>query len=119
MSFQYEVEVADLQINVAVSGTYSPSNMFELIDAVKAECDLRKVDRVMVDCSNILGDITEADRFAGGKRVADVFGPDVFVALVMPPGAVTKLGQIAAANRGAMLFVSDSKDEAIDWLLTS
>lgn len=102
-----------------VEGEYSLVNMFDLIDSVKNECDRTNIDRALVDCSAISGSMTEAERFAGGKRVAEVFGQDIMVALVMPKGEVTKLGEITAVNRGAKFLVTESRDEALDWLASN
>lgn len=116
MSYQLEFSIVEGRVEVTVTGVFSPTSMFELIDAVKDECDRLISHQALVDCSEISGSMTEADRFAGGTRVAEVFGSDIMVALVMPVGGVTKLGQITAVNRGAKFFVSESRNEALEWL---
>jgi hypothetical protein len=35
----------------------------------------------------------------------------------MPPTQITKLGEIAAVNRGARVFVTENEQEALRWLL--
>ena len=61
--------------------------------------------------------MTEAERFQGGQRIAEVFGDRLQAALVMPVGQVTKLGELTAVNRGAKFLVTESEVEAINWLL--
>ena len=65
----------------------------------------------------ITGDMSEAERFQGGQRMAEVFGSRLRVALLMPAAQVTKLGELTAVNRGAKLLVTPSETEANAWLL--
>ena len=55
-------------------------------------------------------------RFEGGQMFASLFGGDKKIALVLPAGQVTKMGELAANNRGARLLVTESMDEAVGWL---
>lgn len=116
MSFEKEVLSESNYIRINVLGEFSVPNIFELVGFVKESCVKLSADSVLVDCSNVSGSLSEADRFAGGKHVAEVLGPDIRSALVLPIGQVTKLGEMTAVNRGAQLFVTDSETEAIDWL---
>jgi hypothetical protein len=91
--------------------------MFKLIDFVKEAAERAGRDKVLIDGRYMMGLMTETDRFLGGKRMADVFGSKLQVAILMRPGLVTKLGEIAAVNRGARLLVTSDEDEALTWLL--
>ena len=72
---------------------------------------------MLIDCRQFEGSMTEAERFQGGQRIAEVFGARIKAALLMPVGQVTKLGEMTAVNRGAKFLVTDSESEATDWLL--
>ena len=116
MSFEIVVSAETAYLRVEAKGTYSASEMFAFIDRAFFECNTRKFKRVLLDCSAICGDMSEADRFRHGYRFAETFGPVIKGAVVVATGQLTKLGELTARNRGANLLVTDSAPEAIDWL---
>ncbi|HTH37570.1 MAG TPA: STAS/SEC14 domain-containing protein [Pyrinomonadaceae bacterium] len=116
MDFSVVSSVEMDHVRLTVQGMLCPERMFEFIDYVKAASDKARLNKVLIDCSAMGGSLTETDRFHGGIRIAEVWGSAIRAALVMPPGQVTKLGEIAAANRGATFLVTESMDEAIEWL---
>lgn len=91
--------------------------MFSLIDRAKIEAAKAKRDRVLIDCRDFAGNMSEAERFLGGKRIAETFGSRVKVALLMPAEQITKLGEMTAVNRGAKFLVTHSEKDAIAFLL--
>ena len=103
-------------LRLMVTGELCPVRMFEFIDLVKSASEKAGRTKVLIDCSGMKGSMTETDRFHGGIRIAEVWGSTIQAALVMPEGQVTKLGEIAAANRGATLLVTESMAEAQEWL---
>ena|SRR5215204_3278612 len=116
MDFSVVSSVESDHVRVTVQGMLCPERMFEFIDYVKAASDKARLNKVLIDCSAMGGSLTETDRFHGGIRIAEVWGSAIQAALVMPPGQVTKLGEIAAANRGATFLATESMDEAREWL---
>ncbi len=102
-------------LNIIVNGEYDFDEMYGLFTYISSEANLASRDRVLIDCSTIKEDMTEVERFKGGQMVAEVFGSRLKAALIMP--RITKLGEIAAVNRGARFFVTTSKDEGIAWLI--
>lgn len=119
MSFNVVSAVEPDHIRFTVLEAYSFDRMFDFIEFVRTEADRAKRSQVLIDCSKLEGSMTEADRFQGGQRIAQVFGNRIKVALVMPEGEVTKLGELTAVNRGARFLVTDSFTEAEQWLLGS
>lgn len=110
-------EIHDKYITVTESSEFSVEQMFALIGFVKAEAERTGKDRVLLDTRGMMGSMTEADRFMGGAKMAEVFGPHLRVALLMPRSQISGLGEIAAVNRGARVHVTDDKDRALAWLL--
>jgi hypothetical protein len=110
-------EIHDNYITVTESSEFSVEQMFALIGFVKAEAERTGKERVLLDTRGMIGSMTEADRFVGGAKMAEVFGPHLRVAILMPPTQITKLGEIAAVNRGARVFVTENEQEALRWLL--
>ncbi len=104
------------RLRLTVTGALCPVKMFEFIAYVKSASEKARLHKVLIDCSGMEGSLTETDRFHGGIRIAEVWGSTIQAALVMPEGQVTKLGEIAAANRGATFLVTESIKEANEWL---
>lgn len=104
-------------IRLTVSGRYLFEELFDFVTLVKREADRAGRDRVLIDCRQFEGSMTEAERFQGGQYIAEVFGPRIKAACILPAGQVTKLGELTAVNRGARLLVTESGEEAMNWLL--
>ena len=119
MSFEVAINVSPDYIRIASTGEFSVPALFEFIDRVKSEAIDAGRDRVLVDSRGVEGDLSEADRFLAGQRSAEVFGTKFKVAVMMPASKITKMAELAAANRGAKLLVTHSEDEAMAWLLSS
>ena len=117
MNFNVVSAVQPDRLQLTVDGRFTPDLIFELIDHVRSAADTSDRKKVLVDCRESNVALTETDRFQSGVRVAEVFGSRYMLAVVMPEGQVTKLGEIAAVNRGARLLVTESIDEANSWLL--
>ena len=117
MSFAVEITVFPQYVRIVNRGEFSLTALFEFIETVKREADKAARNAVLVDSRGISGSIGEVDRFLGGQRSAEVFGARLRVALLMPSGTVTKMAELAAANRGAKMIVTDSEEDALDWLL--
>ncbi len=103
-------------LRITVTGEYAREDMPLFIGHVKSEADKAERDQVLIDCGRIMGEMTDVERFEGGQLIADIFGPELKAALVMP--VVTKFGELVAVNRGARFLATTSADEALDWLLT-
>lgn len=105
-------------MRIEVVGTYAFKELYGFIEFVKGEADRGMHERVLMDCTRLAGEMTDAERFHGGQRIAEVFGPDLKASLLMPEGKVTKLGELAARNRGARLLVTSDEAEAVGWLVS-
>lgn len=115
--FTEEFVVEDGFLRVTTRGEFAFDELFGFIGRVKAEAETADRDRILVDSSKIEGMLTEADRFQGGQKVAEVFAGEMKVVWIMPADQITKLGEMAAVNRGAEFRVTASEEEALKWLL--
>jgi hypothetical protein len=116
MPYTTEISTEPDLLRITAEGVYDFRELFGFIEFIKTEADRAGRERVLVDCRKLNGKISDVDRFEGGQHIAKVFGPILKVALVMPDGEVTKLGELAAVNRGARFFVTDDEAEALRWL---
>lgn len=119
MKYQAESFVETEFLRITSTGELAFEDMFHFLGYVRSECRRTSRTRVLIDCSQMGGDLSEGERFAGGKKVAELFGTSIKAALVMPPAQITKLGELAAVNRGAAFLVTASADEAREWLHSS
>jgi hypothetical protein len=116
MSFEVTTDIYPEYLRLICVGEFSVPALFEFIEQVNTEALAAGRKRVLVDSRGITGDLTDADRFLGGERSAQVFGSRLKVAVMMPAEQITKMAELAASNRGAKLLITTSEDEARDWL---
>lgn len=117
MNFEVVTTVEPEYVRVTVIGEYSFGTMFQFIELVRSISVEKARTRVLMDCRQLTGNMTEAERFQGGQKIAEVFGARIKAALLMPEGQVTKLGELTAVNRGARFLVDSSEAELMPWLL--
>ncbi|MEQ1646794.1 MAG: hypothetical protein ABL959_25290 [Pyrinomonadaceae bacterium] len=118
MSFKVIPTVHAEYLSVTTDAEYTLENVFLFINQIKIEADNARRDRVLIDCRDFTGYMSEAERFLGGKHFAETFGSRLKAALLMPAEHITKLGEMTAVNRGAKLLVTHSEEEAMAFLLS-
>lgn len=117
--FEEVVTVEPEFLRLTTIGKYKIEEMFDFFGRVKAKADGLGRNRVLIDNRQLEGQMTEAERFQGGQKIAEVFGNRIKLAILMPAGTVTKLGELTAVNRGARLLVTDCETEALGWVQSS
>lgn len=103
-------------VRVTTTGEYVFEELPGFINELRTIAVANARRKILIDCRQLDIDISEAERFVGGQKIAEVFGSRIKAALVMPEGKVTKLGELAAVNRGAKFLVTTSESEALKWL---
>lgn len=117
MDFEVVTAVERDYVRLTATGQYTLEGVFNLLDHVKTEADKAAKELVLIDSREIEGNMTEADRFFAGRRLAESFGPRLKTAVLLPAFKITKLGEAVAVSRGARVLVTDSEEEALNWLL--
>lgn len=115
-SFTEDFAANDGLLRVTTTGRIAFEELFSFLDRIKQNADENGTTNILVDSSTIEGQLSEAERFEGGKRIAEVFGGRYRVAWVLPAQMITKLGEMAGLNRGALLLVTSSENEAQAWV---
>jgi len=118
MSLDMEVEVLPKYVQIEISGVYTFSGMLEGVEKFRFEAEKAGRNRILLDTRSLEGRMTESEKFFVGTRMAEVFGARLKTAVIVAPGTLTKMGEMAGVNRGARLFVTESEPEALDWLKT-
>jgi hypothetical protein len=93
---------------------YITANLPKLVDIASSA----KRTRILIDAFSIPPPKSEIDRFFLGQAFAAILRPPLRVALLYPAEFINKFMEDTAVNRGAFLFVSGDKDEALRWLLS-
>lgn len=119
MTLEFTPTVEGDFLRITATGEYVFSQLPEFIRRIREEAEQAKKRRVLIDCRKVEGDMTESERFLSGQWVAGVFGGDIKAVLLVQPEKITKLGELAAVNRGADFLVTGSSDEAEQWLAAS
>ena len=119
MSLDLAVEVLPKFVQIELLGVYTFSELMAQVERFRAEAEKAGRNQILIDARSIEGKMTESEKFFVGTRIAEVFGARLKMAILAPKGHVTKMGEMAAINRGARLFVTESECEAIEWLDTS
>jgi hypothetical protein len=114
---QYTAEPLDGYLRINVTGRFSFKRVMDLVQAFRDETIDAGKKRLLVDCSDMAGTITESDKFFIAEKIAMTLRNEVRAVVIMPVGRVTKLGELVAVNRGADFFVTDSEGDALKWLL--
>jgi hypothetical protein len=114
---QYTAEPLDGYLRINVTGRFSFKRVMDLVQAFRDETIDAGKKRLLVDCSDMAGTITESDKFFIAEKIAMTLRNEVRAVVIMPVGRVTKLGELVAVNRGADFFVTDSEVDALKWLL--
>ncbi len=117
VQFSEEYKVEPDYLRVTMHGVFAAAELVRFIHRVRAESDGVGRRRILIDAHELGGTLTEAERFQGGLQIAEVFGGRKKLAWVMPAAQITKLGEMAAVNRGAEFLVTASEEEALAWLL--
>lgn len=114
----YEIMFAAEQdfLRVTASGEYAFDRIFEFIAQVRSEAERLGKKCILIDSRGIIGRMTEAERFQGGQKIAEIFGSKLKAVLLTPSDNITKLGELTAVNRGARFLVTDSEEEAVSFL---
>ena len=116
MSLEIKVEVLPKYVQIELLGVYTFSDLIEKVEKFRSEADKANCNHILIDARSVEGKMTESEKFFVGTRIAEVFGARLKTAVIVPPGNVTKMGEMAAINRGARLLVTESEAEAMEWL---
>ena len=114
-SAEYFDKSGYLLIKVLVSWT--EANATRVIDEAHGEATRRGHVRLLFDLRNWLAPDMELTRFFSGLHLAKALRPPFKVAAFGFPEAITKFGEDAAVNRGALFRIFSDEQSALHWLM--
>lgn len=117
MSYKIDTVIEPEYLRVTATGENYLKEVFGFLDRVKAETDKAGKKRVLIDSLNFAEQMSDAERFHVGQKFSEIFGPRIKTAMLFPAEFTSKMGELAAINRGARLRVTESESDALEWLL--
>jgi hypothetical protein len=102
---------------MTVTGVYAKEDFMAFADIILHGCEKENVKKVLLDAHNVsYTDLSTMDRFYIGENIANVIGPKIKLAVLLPKEHINKFAENVAVNRGGKVFVSHLIEEAEDWL---
>lgn len=94
--------------------------MTNLGNFIRQTCETARVSGVIIDCEAIDGALTAEGLYRATPAFTTAVGLDIKVAYINPPHSWRpdddQFSRDIAYNRGALLELFGSKDEAVRWL---
>ena len=116
MGLQVQTLEAETHLSIKAMGQYSLANLHGLFDQVKVESEKRAESRVVLDITEIAGNIPFMDMLGLGEHCSQSWKPGFRIAIVSPVGGLNDFFEIFARNRGVQLAVVPNHAAAIEWL---
>ncbi|PYS85870.1 MAG: hypothetical protein DMF62_17750 [Acidobacteria bacterium] len=116
MNLELQLTVFPDHIRFDFTGDFVFLELMKHIETIKERVSAASRNLALINARGVVGFFSESEKFFAGAKIAEIFGSKLKAAVTARPGEVTKLGEMAALNRGACLLVTESEDEAIEWL---
>jgi len=106
----------DNYLYVKTRGSIVSSDIAEGMAQVKEKVSQSGYRHILIDAFEITPPQKEFDKFLFGKTAAEIFPMPFKIAVLYKKEFTNKFSENTAVNRGARLFISSDKDEALRWL---
>ena len=105
---------------VKTSGPVTVNGLKELGAIIKQNCDAKKLTKAIVDVSGMEGALAVGELYEATQLFIQEVGFNIRVAYIKPPAhwipEDDKFSRDVAKNRGAVLEMFLTKEDAINWL---
>lgn len=105
---------------IIASGPITEDSLVELGDFVRVSCEQARIDGAIIDCKAIEGALSAESLYRATPEFAMAVGREIKVAYINPPESwrpdVDQFSRDVAYNRGSLLELFDSTDDAVHWL---
>jgi hypothetical protein len=105
-------------LEVRLFGAFTVPGFIRQLDLAVQACLKEKVNLLLLDYSELTGDVSTFDRFEIGSHGSKV-GKDLakMACLARPDQVAGKFGAVVARNRGLTVEVFTERSKALRWLL--
>jgi len=116
-----KIELQEDYLIATLAGQLSTSDAFVLLTKIRDAATEKGLDKVLVDCSSVRGELSSLERYELGKILAEHWikgWPGLpKVAFVGTPPVIDGFAALVASNRGFFLAETFSElPKALDWL---
>lgn len=115
--FQTRISTDDLFIEFVCSGETSLDGWIELLEIIKTQTlgkETRK--KVLIDACGLTGKLEVLQKHMIGQYIAETLR-GIDIAIVAIREEINKVAENTAVNRGAAIYVTHDKNDAIAWLM--
>ena len=109
--------LADGYVRCTLTGRYHMSLIKQVIDDISMAAAAANQARVLIDTTAVEGPLTEIEKYLVGKQMAETWSGRLRAAVLERSDRITKLAENTAVNRGAIVLVTGSEEEAVRWLV--
>lgn len=109
-------EINDDYVIMKPEGPYSLKIYKDALREAAKFCRKNNLKKILADISSRSDTIPAIDRFQLGIEMATILGQKIKMAILAPPAMIDKLGENSAVNRGGRVFVTSSREQALQWL---
>jgi hypothetical protein len=107
------MEIVGHHFEIRAEGRFSVDGLLSMIGYV---AEHEEWNRVIFDLRRLTGDLNTFARYTLGLAISEKL-KDRRVACLGETGKINKIGENTAVNRGAMLLVTDTYQDALDWIM--
>ena len=109
-------EKGDGYLIVVETGEMTPDSGRSSLREIAETAEQQGFSKIMVDARNLSGSMKIHERFFAGEKIARAWRGLKVAILVPAAGSIDKLMENTAVNRGAIIMVTSSLDDAQAWL---
>ena len=117
--YNTKIEEKENYLLITASGDYNVTQMGSRMKGMVEWAKRTKKTRILIDTLNLDLPKSEYDKFILGEAFASSVRPPLKIAILSPEKMINKFLEDTAVNRGAILFVSSNREDAISWLLSN
>jgi hypothetical protein len=117
MSIDVSVTQQPGYLSLKAEGIYTLPDCEGLADRVVAESSRTDCTNILIDLSELTGNVSDIDRFWLGEYVARVWKPPLRVAIVYRASEINKFFENVASNRAVSTRVEPDVQTALKWLM--
>lgn len=112
----YTFEVRKTYLYIYYDEAYDANRFIALMGEIAEICKKENIKKVLANLKNMIGEPTFADRFKLGVESAKILRGGFKFAIVYKDTTSNHFSENVATNRGLSARITDSEEEAKDWL---
>jgi hypothetical protein len=117
MNYIIKVHISQRYLDIRCSGAYDYPGLEDTMDHIFLKCRETKIFHILFDFLSVEGSIPDLDKYRIGVYIAEKMQGKLRMAILDRHENINKFGETTSRNRGAMVKVFHSRENALEWLL--